>query len=84
MPKILRHRLILLVALLAVVGVSLVGPAQPAAIAWCVDAGTVTYYSDATYTTVTGSCHHACCQTWTCTGTLTNYSTQRMFSCDFS
>ena len=80
----LRNRLTLLVALLAVFTVALVGPHQPSAMAVCPDFGTVRYYSDATYTVQVGSCYHACCKTWTCTGTLTNYSIATMRACDFS
>jgi hypothetical protein len=81
--NVLRNRLSLLVALLAVLTVALAGP-QPSAMAVCPDFGNVRYYSDATYTTQVGFCSHACCKTWTCTGTLTNYSIATMRSCDIS
>ncbi|HEY3570961.1 MAG TPA: hypothetical protein VGP73_23725 [Thermoanaerobaculia bacterium] len=71
--NLLRRRLILLLALLAVLSVSLAGPHQPAALAVC-NSASVDYYSDATYTTVVGNCTHGCCQNWVCTGTLTQYS----------
>ena len=80
---LLNNRLSLLGALLAILTVTLAGP-QHAAKAVCPDAGTVRYYSDATYTTQVGSCSHACCKTWTCTGQLTNYSIATMRSCDIS
>jgi hypothetical protein len=81
----LQNRLSLLVALLAVLGVALAGPQQPAAMAMCPDAALVYYYSDATLTTKVGQCVHACCQLWTCTGELTNYSVVvRRTVCDFS
>ena len=83
--KVLRNRLSLLVALLAVVGVALAGPQQPAAMAMCPDAAAVYYYSDATLTTKVGQCVHACCKVWTCTGELTDYSAViRRAVCDFS
>lgn len=84
--KVLRNRLSLLVALLGVLAVALAGPQQPAAMATtCPDAALVYYYSDATLTTKVGQCVHACCQLWTCTGTLTNYSVVvRRTVCDFS
>ena len=84
LPNFLRHRLSLLVAVLAVVAMALAGPHQPAAQATCVNAAFIFYYSDATYTTQVGYCHHDCCQLWTCTGTLTNYSTVTEFVCDFN
>jgi hypothetical protein len=70
----LRHRLSLLLAVLAVLAISLAGPRQPAASANCPAAASVDYYSDATYTTVVGNCIHGCCRNWTCTGQLTQYS----------
>jgi hypothetical protein len=58
---------------------------QPTAMTTCVDAHRVDYYSDATYTTKVGQCIHGCCQLWTCTGTLTNYSiVATTYSCDFN
>lgn len=80
---LLRSRLALLVALLAVFGLTLAGLSQPAAMAACPDAAYVTYYSDASHTTVVGRCSHACCKLWTCTGELTDYYTVRTFSCSF-
>jgi hypothetical protein len=71
--KSMRIRLGLLVAVLAIFAVAMVGPQQRAALAVCPDAALVYMYSDATYTTKVGQCVHACCQVWTCTGTLTNY-----------
>jgi len=83
--KLLRNRLTLLLALLAVLAMALAGPGQPVAMAMCPDAALVYYYSDATLTTKVGQCVHACCQLWTCTGTLTNYSVVvRRTVCDFS
>lgn len=75
----LRRRLILLLALLVVLGITLAGPRQPAALNAACSAGTdntvlVYYYSDATYTTKVGQCFHGCCESWTCSGTLTLYS----------
>lgn len=79
-----RSRLILLVALLAVLGVTLSGPAQPAAVAACPDGANVVYYSDASHTTQVGRCWHNCCKLWTCTGQLTSYYTVFMWPCDFN
>jgi hypothetical protein len=67
-----RFRLSLLAVLLAVLSATLAAP-QPSALAVCPDAATDYYYSDATFTTQVGECHHACCQLWTCTGTVTFY-----------
>jgi hypothetical protein len=79
--KFLRNRLSLLVAPLAVLALALAGP-KPAAIAVCPDAGWVRYYSDATYTTLVGKCSHGCCELWTCTGQMTDYSTSHLFTCN--
>jgi lipopolysaccharide export system protein LptC len=70
---LLRHRLTLLLATLAVFALAMVGPRQPEAEAVC-NAASVDYYSDATYTTVVGNCTHGCCRNWVCTGQLTEYS----------
>jgi hypothetical protein len=83
LKRILSNRLSLLVGLLAILTAALAGP-QPAARAVCPDAGSVYYYSDATYTVHVGTCSHACCRTWTCTGELTQYSIAHMVACDFS
>ncbi|HEX4497559.1 MAG TPA: hypothetical protein VIE43_17935 [Thermoanaerobaculia bacterium] len=81
----LRSRLSRLLALIAFFGMALAGLRQPAAFAVCPDAAYVAYYSDATYTTVVGTCTHACCHVWTCTGTLTQYSkVLNEVSCDFN
>ncbi len=80
-----RSRLSLLLALLAVFGLTFAGTHQPVASASCPDAANVNYYSDATYSTVVGNCHHSCCQVWSCSGTLTQYS--KIISevvCDFT
>jgi hypothetical protein len=69
----LRRRLGLLLAVLAILAVSLAGPQLPAASASC-NTASVDYYSDATYTTVVGNCSHGCCRNWICTGTQTFYS----------
>jgi hypothetical protein len=72
--NVLRSRLGLLLVLVAVFALALAGPQQIAARATCPNAAYVDYYSNASETTVVGMCHHACCELWTCTGTLTNYS----------
>jgi len=54
-----RYRLTLLMALLAILTAALAAP-QPSAMAVCPDAASDAYYSDATYTTQVGECHHAC------------------------
>ena len=71
--SLLRHRLTLLLATLAIFALALVGPRQREALAVC-NAASVDYYSDATFTTIVGNCTHGCCQNWVCTGTLTQYS----------
>ncbi len=71
--KFLRSRISLLLAVLGIFGLAMAGPQQKTALAVCPDAALVYMYSDATYTTKVGQCVHACCQVWTCTGTLTNY-----------
>jgi hypothetical protein len=81
--NVLRSRLSLLAALLTIFAAAFAGN-QPAALASCPDFGNVRYYSDATYTTQVGYCYHACCQTWTCTGQLTQYSIARMRVCDYN
>lgn len=82
--KLLRSRLTLLLALLAVFAITLVGLQPSAAVAACPDAARVNYYSDATYTTQVGTCYHACCKLWTCTGQLTDYSiVAYKIACDF-
>jgi hypothetical protein len=81
--KLLRNRLTLLLALLAVLGVTLAGP-QPAAVASCPDAARAYYYSDATHSTQVGTCWHSCCQLWTCTGEITDYYTVFTRPCDFN
>jgi hypothetical protein len=80
---ILRSRLTLLLALLAIFAVTLVGPPKPAVMAACPDAANVIYYSDASHTTVVGRCWHDCCKIWTCTGQLTDFFTVRKRPCDF-
>ena len=82
--NILRSRLSLLMALLAIFAVTLAGPRQPAAMAACPDAANVYYYSDATHATVVGRCWHNCCKLWTCTGQLTDYYTVTTWVCDFN
>ena len=71
--SLLRHRLTLLLATVAIFALALVGPRQREAQAVC-NAASVDYYSDATYTTIVGNCTHGCCLNWVCTGTLTQYS----------
>jgi hypothetical protein len=79
--NLLRHRLSLLLALLAVFTVAFAG-FQPSAMAVCADGAIDSYYSDATYTTQVGECHHECCQLWTCTGQVTMYGRNiRKWSC---
>ncbi len=72
LKDILRHRLSLLLVLLAVLTATFAGP-KPSALAVCPDAARDRYYSDATYTVQVGECWHACCQLWTCTGQVTLY-----------
>jgi hypothetical protein len=58
---------------------------QPTAMAGCTDAVRESFYSDATYTTKVGECHHECCQQqYTCTGEVTLYGlVDRRWSCSF-
>lgn len=85
LKSFLRSRLSRLLALLAFFALALAGLRQPVALATCPDAAYVAYYSDSTYTTVVGTCTHACCHVWTCTGTLTQYSrVLSEVSCDFN
>ena len=77
------RRLSLLVALLAILAVTLAGPSQPA-VAACPDGANVVYYSDASHTVQVGRCWHNCCKLWTCTGQLTSYHTVFMWPCDFN
>ena len=80
----LRSRLNLLVVLLVALIASLTALPQPSAIAACPDAARVNYYSDATHTTLVGTCWHNCCELWTCTGQITDFYTVRKRVCDFS
>lgn len=50
----------------------------------CPDAARAYYYSDATLTTQVGTCWHACCQLWSCTGEITPYYTVFTRPCDFN
>ncbi len=75
----LRNRLALLVAFVAAFVVSFVW-ANPKAQAAC-DRATIRYYSDASHTTEVGKCTHGCCQTWTCTGQVTDYYTVKIIPC---
>lgn len=50
----------------------------------CPDAARAYYYSDATYTTQVGTCWHACCQLWSCTGEITAYYTVFTHPCNFN
>jgi hypothetical protein len=81
LKRFLRSRLNLLFALLAVLTVAFASPPPSAMALGCTGAGTgtsgtVTYYSDATLTTVVGRCQKFCCWTrWACSGnTSTGYN----------
>jgi len=50
----------------------------------CPDAARAYYYSDATLTTKVGTCWHACCELWSCTGEITPYYTVFTHPCDFN
>ena len=50
----------------------------------CPDRARAYYYSDATYTTQVGTCWHACCELWSCTGEITPYWTVFTHPCDFN
>jgi hypothetical protein len=77
----LRSRLSLLLAL-AVFVVGFAG-LPPAAKAFCTgQSGTITSYSDATYTTVVGFCRKLCCWTyWSCSGQTTIYRIEDINDC---
>ena len=81
--SISRSRLSLLLALLAIFAVTLAALPHPA-LAACADGVYESFYSDATFTTQVGECHHNCCQLYTCTGTVTMYGrVDYRFTCDF-
>lgn len=84
MKDVLRSRLTLLLALLAIFAIAVAGP-QPAAIAYCGgDTGSVRFYSDATYTTQVGYCWKNCIQCrWFCSGqTNTGYRIEDISACE--
>lgn len=62
-----------------VLSVLAVRPSQ--AIVFCNPNLSVTYYSDASHTTVVGHCGAPCCGTCQCTGTITAYSTSERVYC---
>ncbi len=76
--SLLRFRLLGL-ALAFVLSILAVRPGQ--AVAFCNPSLSVTYYSDASHTTVVGHCGAPCCGTCTCTGTVTAYSTSSRVYC---
>jgi hypothetical protein len=79
-----RSRLSLLLALLATFAVALAGLFPRPAMAACADAVWESFYSDATFTTQVGECHHTCCHLYTCTGQVTQYGrVDRRLTCDF-
>jgi hypothetical protein len=78
-----RSRLSLLLALLATFAVTLACLPNPA-MATCADAVYESFYSDSTFTTMVGECHHDCCHLYTCTGQVTQYGrVDERFRCDF-
>jgi hypothetical protein len=78
-----RSRLSLLLALVATFAMTLACLPRPA-VAACADAVYESFYSDATFTTKVGECHHACCQLYTCTGQVTQYGrVDQRFTCNF-
>jgi len=50
----------------------------------CPDRARAYYYSDASHTTQVGTCWHACCQLWSCTGEITPYYTVFTHPCNFN
>jgi hypothetical protein len=83
---VLSSRLSLLFILLTILTVAFAGP-QPAAMASTScsggDSGTITSYSDATYTTVVGNCRKLCCWTgWVCSGQVTIYRIEDINTCE--
>jgi len=80
---LLRSRLNLLFALLVILTVAL-ADTLPAATQTCAGglSGTITSYSDATYTTVVGTCRKLCCwDHWVCSGTTTIYRIEDTYIC---
>lgn len=81
MKKSTTLRGLALLALLAVLAIfpTLLFP-SPAAALGLIE--TETFYSDATYTTIVGRCIENSCQgTYSCTGTITDYSKITVRSC---
>jgi hypothetical protein len=62
-----------------VLSVLAVQPGQ--AVVFCNPNLSVTYYSNASHTTVVGHCGAPCCGTCQCTGTITAYSTSERVYC---
>ena len=78
-----RSRLTRLLALVATFAMTLASLPRPA-VAACPDAIWESFYSDATFTTKVGECHHACCKLYTCTGQVTQYGRVDLrIVCDF-
>lgn len=77
------RRLVLVLALLAVIGVTVAGPQVPTASAAACTRSRVNFYSDDTYTTLVGYCIAPCCQIFTCYGQSTLYEKLvYQFSCN--
>ena len=84
MKDILRSRLTLLFALLAISALAFAGPPLAAIPPYCNrDFGIVRFYSDATHTTQVGSCWKSCIQCyWTCSGQGTGYQVDDINPCE--
>jgi hypothetical protein len=79
-----RSRLSLLLALVVATAAMALASLPRPAMAGCVDAVYESFYSDASFTTQVGECHHDCCQLYTCTGQVTGYGrVDERYSCDF-
>ncbi len=70
-----------LLGLAAVLVLSILAVRPSQAIAFCNNNAVVTYYSDASHTTVVGRCAGSCCDGCHCTGTTSPYSTTQRFYC---
>lgn len=66
-------------AVALVISVLAVRPSQ--ALVFCNNNAVTTYYSDASHSTVVGSCAGSCCDGCHCTGTTSQYSTTERFYC---
>lgn len=75
-------RLLGLAAALAVCWIAIhPGPAAAFPSSGCEGPGVTTYYSDASHSTVVGSCGGGCCTACSCTGSTSAFYTHQMVFC---